>query len=139
MLDKITIEKFKDLTGTTVAVTVMDGPNVSLTLEDVKELKTGKKEGRPDTCRKKPFTLILSGAKSHQAPDGIYDISFEKIGVVESVYIDNKSDNPESRAFNEAKADASGGGGTSKTGLPKDQKQAPVEVEERVLYEISFS
>lgn len=100
MLDKITPKSFKDIVGTKVTLTIMDGPDIELTVEEVHEIKLKADDQRPATCRKNPFSVILSGPESYQAPDGSYTLTFEKIGTLEGLYIDNKADNPESEDFN---------------------------------------
>ena len=100
MLDKVTSKNFKDLIGSKVTLTIMDGPDIELTVEEVHEAKLKKDDVRPAGCRKKPFSVILSGPESYQAPDGCYDLTLDKVGVLEGLYVDNKSDNPESEDFN---------------------------------------
>ncbi len=108
MLDKLTAKGCKAIIGTDASVTVMDGPDVTLKVHEVIEFSTKKdEEGRPDTCRKDPFTLVLSGPLSMQVQDGIYDLTLHEIGLLEGVFIDNKSDTPESDTYNnEQKKDA---------------------------------
>ncbi|MFC4348625.1 DUF6916 family protein [Kordiimonas lipolytica] len=100
MLDKVTSKNFKDLIGSKVTLTIMDGPDIELTVEEVHEAKLKKDDARPSDCRKKPFSVVLSGPESYQAPDGCYDLTLEKVGVLEGLYVDNKADNPESDDFN---------------------------------------
>jgi len=100
MLDKVTSKNFKDLIGSKVTLTIMDGPDIELTVEEVHEAKLKKDEERPEGCRKKPFSVVLSGPESYQAPDGCYDLTLDKVGLLEGLYVDNKSDNPESEDFN---------------------------------------
>lgn len=154
MLDKVTSKNFKDILGTKAVLTIMDGPDVELTVKEVIEVKVGKNEERPAECRKKPFSVVLSGPESYQAPDGLYDISFEKIGVICGVYVDNRADNPESADFNTEQADKAAAEAKKKvraqamrsakakaadaaedTSPDTEPEAAPVPV---VLYEIAF-
>jgi len=151
MLDKVTSKNIRDIAGTKAVLTIMDGPDVELTVQDVLEIKVGKDEERPSDCRKAPFTVILSGPESYQAPDGSYDISFEKIGVIEGVYVDNRSDNPESNDFNVEQAQKAAAevkkkamAQAKKKAAPKAKAKAaentspPAPPEPVVLYEINF-
>lgn len=147
MLDKVTAKNFKDIVGTEAAVTIMDGPDVPLTVEEVIVTKLSKDDDRPGDVRKQPFTVVLSGPESNQAEDGTYDVSFEKIGVLEGVYVDNKSDIPETEDFNKAEAEKVKKP-AKKTKASKAKKAEaeeaapgaapPPEPEPKVLYEICF-
>ncbi|WP_417456235.1 DUF6916 family protein [Kordiimonas sp.] len=146
MLDKVTSKNFKDIVGTKATITIMDGPDIELTVQAVHEIKLTKDDERPDSCRKKPFSVVLSGTESHQAPDGSYDVTFEKIGLLEHVYVDNKSDNPESKDFNtkaakeaaEAIKAAKKAAAAGKKADSDDDAAPPSEPEPSVLYEINF-
>lgn len=153
MLDKVKPKNFKDIVGSTAVLTIMDGPDIDLTVEDVIEPDIKKDEGeRPKEARKDPFTLVLSGPEAHQAKDGMYDLTFDKVGLLESVFVDNKSDIPECAQFNEAlqekaaKAVAAAKAKKSKKAKTEKAKaeeasadaELPTEPEPRVLYEITF-
>lgn len=153
MLDKVTPKNFKDIVGTKASLTIMDGPDIELTVEEVHEVKLKKDDARPSECRKNPFTVILSGPQAYQAPDGCYDLTFEKVGLLEGLYVDNKADNPESEDFNaeamKKAAEAVKKAAAAKKKAPaKAKKQADdatkVENEQDtqprpvVLYEINF-
>ncbi|WP_417459537.1 DUF6916 family protein [Kordiimonas sp.] len=146
MLDKVTSKNFKDIVGTNAVLTIMDGPDVTLKVEEVLEIKVGKDDDRPGECRKKPFTVILSGPKGHQARDGCYAVSFEKIGLLEGVFVDNRSDNPETEDFNTEQAQKAA---AAKKKAPAKAKKKTAESagddvahaaqpEAVVLYEINF-
>ncbi|WP_020398401.1 DUF6916 family protein [Kordiimonas gwangyangensis] len=122
MLDKLTPDSFKGILGSDVTVTVTNGPDLVLTLEAVNVAV--QKEGccPPEGCRAAAFTLTLSGPDFHQVPDGIYDLNFEKVGVLTGIYLDNK-------------ANAPGGDPDGKKTLPQTEKQDDI----RVKYEIVFS
>lgn len=122
MLDKLTPDSFKGIVGSDVTVTITNGPDVVLTLDAVNVAP--KKEGYcpPEGCRADIFTLALSGPEYHQVPDGTYDLNFGELGVLEGIYLDNKSNTPD-------------GDPEGKKGLPQSEKQAEI----RVKYEIVFS
>lgn len=146
MLDKVKPKQFKDIVGTKATLTVMDGPDVELTVEEVIKMSVKDDGDRPADVRKDPFTVILSGPSHHQAPDGNYAVGFEKIGVLEGLFVDNKADIPECEKFNEAKAkeataapaedDDSGEAAEGDEAAPT--AAAPAEPEQSVLYEIVF-
>jgi hypothetical protein len=145
MLDKITPKNFKDIVGTKVTMTIMDGPDIELTVEEVHEVKLKKGDDRPANCRKNPFTVILSGPESYQAPDGSYSLTFEKVGILEGLYVDNKADNPESESFNtEAMKKAAATARKKAPAKGKAKKADAPEATEAtqpgpvVLYEIKF-
>lgn len=132
MLDKITIDSFKDIEGTEAHIVIMDGPNITVKVEKIVPGKC-RHEDMPDNCRKDPFTVLMSGPGLNQAPDGTYDVDFEKIGLLKGLYIDNKADNPEGEAVmgGQAGADVQGAdvGPKSSLDLPED----------RTVYEIIFT
>ncbi|UTW57844.1 hypothetical protein KFE96_13525 [Kordiimonas sp. SCSIO 12603] len=113
MLGKVSKDDFQEIIGTETVVTVLDGPDLALTLEHIIE-HTKPEVALPEGCRAEPFTLILKGPVDHQVPDGVYDITFDRIGLIESTYLDNK--------FGEA-------------GTPSANSEKP----EHVFYEIIFS
>ncbi|WP_286829540.1 MULTISPECIES: DUF6916 family protein [Kordiimonas] len=147
MLDKVTSKNFKDIIGSKVTLTIMDGPDIDLTVEEVHEVKIKKDDERPAGCRKKPFTVILSGPESYQAPDGCYNLAVDKVGVLEGLYVDNKADNPESEDFN-TEAMKKAAAAAKKKAPAKAKKKADdvtvVDTEQEtqpspvVLYEINF-
>ncbi len=149
MLDKVAAKKFQNIVGTKAVLTIMDGPDIELTIEEVIATNCKKDdEERPTDCRKDPFSVILSGPVSNQAPDGTYNIKFEKIGILEMLYVDNKSDNPETEKFNQDAAKEAHGKRKMKAKSKSDSKDndkeiapgamPPLEPEEGVLYEIIF-
>lgn len=151
MLDKVTSKNFKDIEGTKAVLTIMDGPDVELTVREVHEIKVGKDEERPADCRKNPFTVVLSGPEGYQAPDGCYDINFEKIGLLAGVFIDNRSDNPETGDFNTGQAQKAAAEVKKKAKALAQKKASPkakvtaaedtpplAPPEPVVLYEITF-
>lgn len=143
MLDKVKPKSFKDIVGSTVVLTIMDGPDIELTVEDVIQLDVKKDEGeRPKEARKDPFTVVLSGPEAYQTEDGIYDLTFDKVGLLEGVFVDNKSDIPQCSHFNEAqqaKADeAVKKSKKAKAGEANGDAESLAQSEPRVLYEITF-
>ena len=93
MLDKLTPKKFEKLTGSPVRLIILDGPSVELTLKEVIAHKPPKdEEERPGDCRSTPFTVVLSGDEDYQAPDGTYSVDFGELGMIDDLFVDNKSD-----------------------------------------------
>lgn len=146
MLDKVKLKQFKEIVGTKAVLTVMDGPDVELTVEEVIEQEIKDDDDRPKDVRSDPFTVVLSGPESHQAPDGSYAVTFEKVGVLVELFVDNKADTPECEQFNEAKAkeaaealvdDADADEAPREEGAAAAE-EPPVEPEKSVLYEIVF-
>lgn len=89
MLDRLSKNNFQELISSKTIVTVLDGPDLTLTLDQL--IEHAKPKGNlPEGCRMEPFSLILKGPSSHQVPDGTYDITFEKLGLIEGIYLDNK-------------------------------------------------
>ena len=138
MLDKITIDSFKDLVGTEAEIIVMNGPNITVKVEKV-EAGKNKSEDLPDTCRSEPFSIQMSGPGLHQAPDGIYSVKFEKLGFPDGLYIDNKSDGPDGPPP-EASDDAGAGKGKDKgKGKKADAKAQLTLPDDCVVYQITFT
>lgn len=140
MLDKITIDSFKDIEGTEAQIVIMDGPNITVKVEKIVAGKC-RGEDMPDTCRKVPFTVLMSGPGVNQAPDGTYDVDFQKIGLMKGVYIDNKSDDaegpPEQVGPEGFKSEApDGADGQSVDAGPKSSLDLPGD---RIVYEIIFT
>ncbi|WP_262690044.1 DUF6916 family protein [Kordiimonas aestuarii] len=134
MLEKITAKSFEGLIGTEAEIIVMDGPNLILKVEEIHTRDAKKDDARPKDCRADPFTLTLSGPAGYQVPDGIYEITFEKVGSLPGIYIDNKADNPECEGLSKAvhKAAASAIADAEAAG---EEVSAP---DDRVLYEITL-
>lgn len=148
MLDKLTAKDFQDIVGTKASLLVMDGPDIDLTVEDVLLHELKDESERPANCRKVPFTVVLSGSTHYQAEDGIYDLTFEKIGIVEGVFVDNKSDAPESETYNNEQikkaAEAFEKEATDAAGSDEGQGAQPVQQgegftpQDRILYDVVF-
>ncbi|MCJ9429437.1 DUF6916 family protein [Kordiimonas marina] len=118
MLDQLSVDKFEKLVGSDVKVTVMTGPNLTLTLDGVRK-GDFKCDCMPEGCRAQSFTLTLSGPANYQVKDGTYDLSFDTLGAVPGVYMDNK--------------------GTPKP-EPEEGAASPESAgPQRVLYEVVFS
>lgn len=149
MLDTLKAKDFKDIVGTKASLLVMDGPDIELTVEDVlvHDLKKDESE-RPETCRKEPFTVVLSGPSHHQAVDGIYELTFEKIGIVDGVFVDNKSDSPESDTYNNEQAKAAteafaeaakdSDGSEAAVGAEPVLQDGDFVAQDRILYDVVF-
>lgn len=136
MLDKVTFKKFEKIVGSQAVLTVLDGPDINLTVEEVHTNTLKDDDDRPEDCRKDPFSVLLSGPVSNQAPDGTYAVSFDTIGVLEGLYVDNKADNPECEKFNTAKE--AGDAPVAEAEKLAPGAAPPPEPEKSVLYEIVF-
>ena len=89
MHDKLSADQFKKLIDTDVKVIVMNGPNLTLKLEDINE-GDFKCDAMPEGCRAKPFSLALTGPGHYQVADGVYDLTFEKLGTMSGIFLAKK-------------------------------------------------
>lgn len=146
MLDKVKAKDFKSIIGTKVTLTVMDGPDIELRVEEVLLHTLKDSDQRPKGCRQKPFTVVLSGPAHHQAEDGVYDLTFEEVGVVENLFVDNKSGTPECEDYNaEQVKRATEAFEENYEEDEEDEEEAVVEYqdesfeqEDRILYDVIF-
>ena len=66
MLDKLSADNFTPIIGDTFTIVISDGPDIDLTLEQVKEMPESKNPDAGDDVRT-PFSLFFKGSADYAA------------------------------------------------------------------------